>query len=290
MLYLDSRSFVRPFSPDDLNLLTVLANVAATRVEQERMRIVEESERRIQRDLTQAAEIQSLFLPRTAPRYAGLDVAGFNAACRTVGGDYYDFVPAPDGRLAVALGDVSGKGLPAALVMTSLQGMVQALAVQSDDLGNVMGALDRFVAARCPSNRFVSLFYALLDPASGGIVYCNAGHNPPLLVRADGSVERLAVCGTVLGILPEIGYSERRTSLEPGDALVVYSDGVTEATSPDDEEFGDGRLAELLCTLRTKPAADIVVDVERAVSAWTHGAPPTDDLTLVVVRRTGAGA
>ncbi len=285
MIYLDSRYFVREFTRDDLNLLTVFANVAAVRIEQQRLREIEEKEKRQAGDLEQAAIIQSGFLPDKAPTVAGLDLAGHNAACRTVGGDYYDFFGYADGRLGMVLGDVSGKGLPASLVMTSLHATVHLLAEEPDDLAQLMGRLDRFVAAHCPSNRFVSLFFGVLDSKTGEMAYCNAGHNPPFLVRAGGGIERLKGGGTVLGIMPDLGYEERRCRVEAGDMVVLYSDGVSEATNPQDEEFGEERLADILRSHRAEPARAIIEKVNEVVAVWGAGAPAADDVTLVVVRR-----
>ncbi len=285
MIYLDSRFFIREFTPDDLTLLTVFANVAAIRIEQERLRAVEEKEKMSRRDLEQAAIIQSGFIPERAPSIPGLDLAGHNAACRTVGGDYYDFFGYPDGRVGIVLGDVSGKGLPASLVMTSLHATVHMLAEEPDDLAHLMSRLDRFVASHCPSNRFVSLFFSVLDSKTGAMTYCNAGHNPPFLVRSDGRVDRLKGGGTVLGIMPDLGYEELRSEMGRGDMVVLYSDGVTEATNPQDEEFGEDRLAEILKDCRTDPAEVIIETVNRAVADWGAGAPAADDVTLVVVRR-----
>jgi len=285
MIYLDSRFFVREFTPDDLTLLTVFANVAAIRIEQERLRDIEEKEKKSRHDLEQAAIIQRGFLPLRAPSIPGLDVAGHNAACRTVGGDYYDFFGYPDGRLGMVLGDVSGKGLPASLVMTSLHATVHMLAEEPDDLARLVSRLDRFVASHCPTNRFVSLFFSVLDSRTGAMTYCNAGHNPPFLVRADGSIERLKGGGTVLGIMPDLGYEERRCQMDPGDMVVLYSDGVSEASNPQDEEFGEDRLAAILRASRTQPAEIIVEKVNAAVAEWGAGAPVADDVTLVVVRR-----
>src|SRR5262249_23155580 len=157
LVNVDSRSFARPFTPGDLDLLTVLANVAAIRIEQQRLALVEQQERIITRDLEQAAVIQQRLLPRSAPDVPGFDLAGRNTPCRTVGGDYFDFFEYPAGRVAVVVGDVSGKGMPAALLMTALKGGIQVLlADPPQDVAKLMSRLDRVVAANFPRNRFVS--------------------------------------------------------------------------------------------------------------------------------------
>jgi sigma-B regulation protein RsbU (phosphoserine phosphatase) len=187
LIYVDSPSLTRVFTKDDLNLLTVMANTAATRIENERLTEIEHQERLMARDLEQAAEIQQRHLPGAAPTLPGLDLAGHNAPCRTVGGDYYDFFPYPNGRVAMVLGDVSGKGMPASLLMMSLQARVQVLIEEPENLGVVMTRLNRLTATTCPSNRFITFFMCLLDGATGDLIFANAGHNPPLIMRMAGS-------------------------------------------------------------------------------------------------------
>jgi phosphoserine phosphatase RsbU/P len=285
LIYVDFPALAADITPRDLDLLTVLANVAAIRIEQERLAVVEEDEHRHVLEMAQAAEIQRRLLPGRAPEVPGAELAGINAPCRTVGGDYYDFFTLPDGRVAVAIADVAGKGLPASLLMASLQARVQVVLEEPDELPRQMSRLDRMTARNCPRNRFVTMFLCVLDPGTGELTYCNAGHNPPMLVRAEGPVEQLSGGGLALGMFPDLGYEERRCRMEPGDLLVLFSDGVTEASNPGGEEFGEERLAGLLTGSRGKPSADVLECVSRALAEWSAGAPPTDDITAVAVRR-----
>lgn len=286
LVNVDSRSFARPFTPDDLDLLTVLANVAAIRIENQRLAVIEAQKLLISRDLEQAAAIQRRLLPREAPLVPGYEIAGHNLPCQTVGGDYFDFFPYADGRLGLVLGDVAGKGMPAALLMTALKGGVQVLLGEApDDVASLMSRLDRLVAANFPRNRFVTLFFGLLDPATGDLAYCNAGHNPPFLVHADGKIERLPSCGTILGIFPELPYEVKRSRLAPGDVLTLFSDGVTEENSPSGEEFGEKRLGHVLAENGSVDAGSVVEAVRRSVLDWAAGAAPADDVTVVVARR-----
>ncbi len=286
LIYVDSPQFPREFTGDDLNLLTVMANVAAIRIERDRLAEVEQAEKLMASELEQAAEIQRQFLPSVAPVLPGLELAGYNAACRTVGGDYYDFLPYPDNRVGVVIGDVAGKGMPAALMMTSLQAKVQALAETPGDPGVVVGRLNRSLVGTCPANRFITFFFAILDASNGDIAFCNAGHNPPFIVRAGGGIERLEGGGPVLGILPNMTYQRRQCHMEPGDLLVLYSDGVTEAENPAGEEFEDN-LPRLAARLRDRSAAEVVKAIHEAVKDWIAGHPPADDVTVVVARRAG---
>lgn len=288
LIYVDSPSLTREFKKDDLNLLTVMANTAAIRIEHARLAEIEHQERLMARELEQAADIQRRFLPATAPHVPGVDLAGHNAPCRTVGGDYFDFFPYPNGRVAMVLGDVSGKGMPASLLMMSLQARVQVLIEEPEDLGVVMSRLNRLTATNCPSNRFITFFMCLLDGSTGELLFSNAGHNPPLLMRANGDAEWLEEGGCVLGILPMAKYEAARRDLNPGDVLVVFSDGVTDAMNPQGDEFGEVRLAAVVHEHRTRSSAEIVQAVNRAIAEWAAGSPLPDDLTLLVARR-GAG-
>jgi len=286
LIYVDSPSLTRVFKEDDLNLLTVMANTAAIRIEHERLAEIEHQERMMAHELEQAAEIQQRFLPAKAPFVPGLDLAGHNAPCRTVGGDYYDFFPYENGRVAMVLGDVSGKGMPASLLMMSLQARVQVLIEEPENLGSVLTRLNRLTAINCPSNRFITFFMCLLDGSTGDLVFANAGHNPPLVMRATGEAEWLEASGCVLGVLPMMKYDESRTCLDAGDVLVVFSDGVTDALNPQGEEFGEQRLAEAARKHRGESSAAILEGVNQAIANWAAGTPLPDDLTLLVARRT----
>jgi serine phosphatase RsbU (regulator of sigma subunit) len=285
LIYVDSPSLLREFTAEDLSLLTVLANVAAIRIEHARLIEVEQTKRILAKDLDQAALIQQGLLPAHAPAVRGIELAGHNAPCRTVGGDYYDFIPYPDGRVAIALGDVSGKAMPAALLMTSLQARVRVLAEDPPDVASMMTRLNRATAANCPANRFVSFFFSVLDPRTGELTYANAGHNPPMIARANGTIERLEGGGLLMGIMPSAEYESYRVQLKPGDVLVLYSDGVTEATNPLGEEFEEERLAEVVRLNRQRPPDEIVEAITRAVSDFSSGSAVADDLTLVVAKR-----
>lgn len=285
IVYVDSPSLLREFTKDDLDLLTVMANVAAIRIEQTRFAELEQARQLMARELEQAAEIQQEFLPAAAPAVKGLDLAGHNAPCRTVGGDYYDFFPYGGGRVAMVLGDVSGKGMPASLLMMGLQARVQVLIEEPRSLAEVMTRLNRITSANCPPNRFISLFSCILDGDTGDLTFCNAGHNPPLIVRADGTWRELQGSGPVLGILSSNEYREYRERLEIGDALVIYSDGVTEAQNHEGKQFGVECLAEAVSAARTQSAAAILSRITNRLVSYTGGSPASDDITLIVARR-----
>ncbi len=285
LIYVDTPDLIREFTREDLGLLTVMANVAAIRIEHARLNEIEVTERAMAQELEQAAHIQMGLLPSKSPDVPGMDIAAGTLPCRTVGGDYYDYLPFPDGRIGVLIGDVAGKGMPASLLMTSLQARVKVLFEDGDELAKKMNRLNKHTVANCPDNRFITFFMTVVDPKTGELVYSNAGHNPPLLVRANGAVEQLKGGGIILGILPIAMYQDFRIRMDPGDTLVLYSDGVTEAANPTDVDFGEDRLGELVASMRGRPASEVVAAVQTAVANFSEGAPQADDITVVVMRR-----
>jgi serine phosphatase RsbU (regulator of sigma subunit) len=285
LIYVDSPNAIRTFTVEDLNLLTVMANVAAIRIEHARLNEIEEAERAMAKEMHQAALIQERLLG-SPPSVEGMDIGAKTVASRAVGGDYYDFIKYPDGRVAIMVGDVAGKGMPAALLMSSLQARVHVVFEEADHLAQKMTRLNKSTCANCPENRFITFFTCIADPRTGDVVYTNAGHNPPLVVKAKGGFETLpGAGGMILGILPMAQYQEAHITLDPGDVLVLFSDGVTEEADPLDNQFGEERLANIVAALRGRPAAEIVQEVHRAVHAFTQGAPAADDITVVIARR-----
>ncbi|MBV9760622.1 MAG: SpoIIE family protein phosphatase [Acidobacteriaceae bacterium] len=285
LIYVDNGAVIRPFSQDDLDLLTVMANVAAIRIEHARLAEVEQAEKLMQIELAQASEIQQSLLPSEAPACSGYDVAGYNLPCQAVGGDYYDFLTYKDGRLGVVVGDVAGKGLPAAIMMSSLQARVQMLCETCPEPAYAVTILNRSLAERCPPGRFITFLYALLDPHTGRVEYCNAGHNYPIIIRSNGGTEQLRDGGLVLGIQESITYEPCETALASGDLLALYSDGVTEARRSNGEEFGESGLAEFLESRSTEPCADTVNALAQHVREWCAQPSFHDDFTVVLLRR-----
>lgn len=285
IIYADSPIAEGRFTEDHLKLLTTLASVAAIRVENARLLEAQLQQERLERELQLAMEIQQRFQPTAPPVVPGYELQGISFPCYEIGGDYYDFIQREDGRLVIALGDVSGKGTAAALLMSSLHASVHAQAGSHDTLAETISAVNRYLSDNIPSNRFVTLFYAELDPASGSLSFLNAGHNPPLIVHAAGTVEQLASGGLPLGIKRDAEYREGRTQLQMGDVLVIYSDGVTEAASPSGEEFGPTRLYEVVARNIDASAAGVRDRIESALTKFSQGTQAADDITLVIVKR-----
>jgi serine phosphatase RsbU (regulator of sigma subunit) len=285
IIYADSPIAEGRFTEDHLKVLTTLASVAAIRVENARLVESRFQQERLERELQLAMEIQQRFQPTAPPQVSGYELQGISFPCYEIGGDYYDFIQKDDGRLVIALGDVSGKGTAAALLMSSLHAAIHAQTGSHDTLVETISAVNRYLAENIPSNRFVTLFYAELDPDSGAFSFLNAGHNPPLIVHAAGTVEQLASGGLPLGIKADAEYREGRTTLQPGDVLVIYSDGVTEAASPSGEEFGPTRLYEVVSRNVEASAAGIRDRIESALTKFSQGTQAADDITLVIVKR-----
>ena len=285
LLYVDATDYMRSFDANDLSLLTVLANIAAIRIEHARLLEVEQTEKFMSRELDQAAEIQRGLLPQSMPQIPGLEVAGRSAPCKLVGGDYFDFFVLPDGRVAFLVADVAGKGLSAALLMSNLQARVQALMEVEFDVARLVTRLNHSLKANTPDNKFITGFFAMLDPKSGSMTFTNAGHNPPALIRNSGKIELLTTGGPVLGILPNIPYMGGHTVLEPGESLVMYSDGVSEAPNAADEEFSEEAVGQIALACKDRSANETMLEIGRQLRCFLGDLQPVDDVTLLVVRR-----
>jgi phosphoserine phosphatase RsbU/P len=285
IIYADSPIAEGRFTEDHLKVLTTLASVAAIRVENAKLVESRLQQERLERELQLASEIQQRFQPAAPPQVSGYELQGISFPCYEIGGDYYDFIERDDGRLVIALGDVSGKGTAAALLMSSLHAAIHAQTGSHDTIVETISAVNKYLADNIPPNRFVTLFYAELDPESGAVSFLNAGHNPPLIVHAAGTVEQLASGGLPLGIKADADYREGRTTLQLGDVLVIYSDGVTEAASPNGEEFGPTRLYEVVSRNVDASAAGIRDRIESALTKFSQGTQAADDITLVIVKR-----
>lgn len=289
IIYADSPIAEGRFTEDHLKVLTTLASVAAIRVENARLLEEQIDRERLEQELQLASEIQQRFQPTQAPHVAGYELQGISFPCYEIGGDYYDFIARADGRMIVTLGDVSGKGTAAALLMSSLHAAVHAQASSHSSLADTIRAVNKYLADNIPPNRFITLFYAELDPQTGSVSFINAGHNPPLIVHAAGTVENLSAGGLPLGIKPDADYSEGRAQLQNNDVLVIYSDGVTEAVNPQGEEFGPERLYQVVSSNVSASAAGIRDRIESALTKWAQGTPAADDITLVIVKRQALG-
>ncbi len=285
IIYADSPTSQSTFSSDHLNVLTTLASVASIRVENASLIDERINRERMERELELATEIQQRFQPDGPPTIAGYDFQGISFSCYEIGGDYYDFIPRHDGTLLVALGDVSGKGTSASLLMSSLHAAIHAQVAAKTPLSELVTAVNVYLANNTPSNRFITLFVAELDPATGRLTFINAGHNSPLIGRADGSIELVESGGLPLGLMDFAEYEVGHAQLNSGDVLFIYSDGVSEANNLAEDEFGMERLEQVIRTNVGRSASGIRDKVEAALSEFTGTAAPNDDITLVIVKK-----
>lgn len=268
---------------EQLSLLLENARLNERVLEQEKVR----------RDLALATEVQRRLLPENAPKLAGSSLDAFTLAARSIGGDYYDFLQVGDRRLGIALADIAGKGIAAALVMAVVQASLRILASEGNiSLPELAARMNRFLHRSTGSASYATFFYAQLDERNRQLRYVNAGHNPPYLIRrleaagADGErrIEELAEGGMIIGMFPSANYEEAVVDLSPGDILLAFTDGVTEALNPAEEEFGEQRLKELLRRIAHLPIAEITAAISSELRAWIADAPQHDDITFVVLK------
>jgi phosphoserine phosphatase RsbU/P len=248
-------------------------------------RVRELATQRMEEELRLAKVIQDRLLPSGPPVLDRLELAGMSLPAREVGGDYYDYLLLDDGRLGLAVADVSGKGTPAALLMSAFRA-----ALRSQDLGvlgpaETMARINRFIHESVDPGKFITAYLALLDPATGEIRYANAGHDAPLVVGKDGSVTELTGGGLILGMLPQIVYDEASSTLDRGALLAIFTDGVTEAQDPAGEFYGAERLAEALQRHRARPCAEILHSLTEEIAGFAGEGPQSDDITVILARR-----
>jgi sigma-B regulation protein RsbU (phosphoserine phosphatase) len=268
-----------------MELLAALASVAALRIRN--ISLAEEAARRreLEKEIALAREIQIALLPESLPEVPGYELFAVNAPSRDVSGDLYEVETRDDGRLAIVIADVSGKGMAASLLAASLDALLMG-PIEVGFAPDVISAkVSRRLFARTPPERYATAFITLFDPATGTLSYTNAGHNTGLLVRAGGSIDRLGANGLPMGLFPAVEYERVEVTLAPGDLLVLYTDGITEAANPAGEEFGLERLEAVVRRHAGDPLVAIAVAIETAIEVFSQGVPPGDDRTLVMLRR-----
>ncbi len=290
ILSLGPKRSEEPYSGSDIRLLESVASQTGLALENGRLTAAvarEAAQReRITSELEIARQVQERLFPKAPPAVPGIDLAGHCRPAQTVGGDYYDFLLTPSGGLGLAIGDVAGKGIPAALLMAGLQASLRGLTLAGVvDPADLMAKLNQLIFDATPLNRFATFFYGLYDPATRRLRYSSAGHNPVLLYRAaSGEIEWLKTPGVGLGLSRRSRYAQAECVLAPGDVLVLYTDGVTEARNSQDDEFGEDRLVEAVRRCSNATAAALLDEILRETEAFAAGAAQFDDLTLIVAR------
>lgn len=277
-----------PYTGSDMRLLKSVATQTGLALENANLMqtIAEEvaHRERLNREVEIAREVQERLFPQKLPPIAGLDYAGHCRPALGVGGDYYDFLALPNGRLGIAIGDVSGKGIAAALMMASLQASLRGEATRAPDtLAAALSNVNHLVYEASSSNRYATFFYGQYDPATGKLDYVNAGHNPPMLFQ-QGELVRLEEGGMVIGLLPFSQYQQGSVTIRPGDWLVAFTDGISEAMNENDDEWGEERLIEAIRAYGGCSANELMTNLFEEATAFAGSAPQHDDMTLVVVR------
>ncbi|RJP79375.1 MAG: GAF domain-containing protein [Candidatus Zixiibacteriota bacterium] len=272
------------FTGRDADRLMTFASHAAVAIERARMHREILAKQRMEEELALARRMQLSLLPRSAPEVENFDLAGVNTPSEMVGGDYFDYIRLTNKDLGLVISDVAGKGVPAAFIMASLRASLRIEAVAHYSISTILYRVNNFLYESVEPERFVTAFYGVLDVPARHLTYSNAGHNPPLLLRRDGRRELLTEGGLILGAFPGAAYRESVVTFSPGDMLVLYTDGVTEAESPEGEQFGLDRLEEAAREVASRGARAVTSNLVRAVQRHAGQSNLQDDLTLMVIR------
>ncbi len=272
------------YTVNDLALFEKFAQQVALSIEKAQLHQALLEKNKLEKELSIAREIQLSFLPREVPPLAGFDVAGLNIPSRRVSGDYYDFIRIVEGQWGIVVGDVSGKGIPAALIMASFRASLLAEIRNNYAIGTIMSKVNKLLWESTDSDQFVTAFYGVLDERRRILTYCNAGHNPVFLLQSDGSPIKLETGGLVLGAFEDSMYREGLIEIKPHDLLLLYTDGVTEIYNEAEEEFGVERLLGLVKRYRELPAREIALHLQDNILAFAADRTIQDDFTLIVLK------
>jgi len=295
-IYVDNRVQAGIFTPDDLELMNAIGSSAAIAIENARLYQVAVEKGRLEQELQMARQLQASLLPQETPQVPGWEFAARWLPARQVAGDYYDFIPGKGDQLGLIIADVSDKGMHAALFMALARSILRASMNQSASPMEGMNHANRLICADSTSGMFVTVFYALLDPKENQITYVNAGHNPPLVCKTgatsdSGRLLHLERTGMAAGVLPEASYQQVSLPIDKGDILVLYTDGVTEASDTKNNYFGVEKLEQVVIENCQASATEIAASIELAVGGFSGTLDPVeqhaadDDITILVVKR-----
>lgn len=273
------------FTQDDSRLLSIIATQSAQVIENARLLEEEKALMRMQEELRLAYDIQMDLLPKENPKIKGYDIAGRSIPAKEVGGDYFDFFPKNSELLSFCLGDVSGKGMPAALLMANLQATIRSQVLINSTPSNCLKISNTHMFQNSGPEKFASLFFGVLDVQTHQLCYSNAGHNYPLLFSQGKEIRRLQSDGIVLGFLESFSFDERQIPFFPGDLFVLYSDGITEAVNDQEEEFGEERLIQIIRENWENSAENVMKKILSAVRIHSGEFPQMDDITLIIIKR-----
>ena len=273
------------FSINDQRLLGIIAAQSAHVVENARLYQNEQALIKLQEEMRLAYDIQVDLLPKEQPKIEGYQIAGKSIPAKDVGGDYFDFINMHGDRLSFCLADITGKGMPAALLMANLQATLRGQILSDKSCKDCVAFSNDLLYYNTASNKFATLFSGILNIKSNEITYCNAGHNNPLLISNDNKITRPDIGGLIVGIVPSVPYDEATFKLNRKDMLVVFSDGITEAMNKDEEEFDEPRLIDFILKNKDKSSEELIELIFSEVNNFSKGQPQSDDMTIVIIKR-----
>ncbi|MCH7962348.1 MAG: SpoIIE family protein phosphatase [Bacteroidetes bacterium] len=273
------------FTSNDQKLLSIIASQSSQIIENARLLEEERNLRMMQEEMRVAKQTQINLLPKEFPDISGYQIAARTIPAREVGGDSYDLIQIDDKHFAFCLGDVSGKGMPAAMLMANLQATLRSFTITGNLCKDIIANSNDLLYNSTESSKFATLFYGILNPESNEIVFCNAGHNNPFLFSADGNVKELKTGGLLLGCLPGSKYEEEKVSINRNDLIVIFSDGISEAMNENEEEYGEERLKEFISNHVDESPDKIIENILSDVKMFVGKAPQWDDMTLLIIKR-----
>ena len=284
LIFLGKRINNIDYTNDDIEFISSVGSLAIISLENQRLFLEELEKQKIEEELEIAREIQDNLLPQKTPSYKHFDVVAENITSRQVGGDYYDIISLDEKNFCIAIADVVGKGVPAALLMANLQAFLKVICKQGMKLDEATALINDLVSENITDGKFITFFWALLNDEKISIHYVNAGHNPPLLIRK-GKIIKLEKGGIILGVMKTLRpYISETLELKKDDVIIMFTDGISEAKSVSDEEFSDERLEKFVLGITDKPAAEIMAAIKNEVQKFTYGAVQSDDITLMIVK------
>lgn len=279
------RDRLSAYTNDDVEVLQIFADAAAISIEKAMLHQQLLEQELVGKQLETARDVQTRLLPNNAPYLPGYDIAGICIPADKIGGDYFDYIPLSRNRLGLAVADVSGHGIPSALVMTAFRALLRTKARGRLKPASIANSINQLLSEFTGDNHFVTIMYAVLEVSSGSLTCVNCGHPPQLILRADGRVDKLGGRNTALGIFKNLKFTDNRTQIAVGDILVLYTDGVTELMNQHGDVFGIRHLVDVIRKNQQLPSAELIEKVLGATRGFANGAGFLDDLTLVVVRR-----
>jgi len=273
------------FTPDDQRILSIIATQSAQVVENARLYDEEQSLKKIEEELNFATEIQKNLLPSSNPQLDGYDIAGKSVSAKEVGGDYYDYITIDENNTVICLGDISGHGMPAAMLMANLQATLRGQALFTSSAGECLTRANKLLYRSTDLQKYATFFYGILNTVKSRFRFSNAGHNTPFLINPNKNVTRLTKGGTVLGFMEDFQFEEDSVKLNSGDILIIYSDGITEAFNEREEEFGEERLLAVLKNNLKSTAEELIENVFEAVNIFVDDGKQSDDITIVAIKK-----